>query len=483
MSNSIKSRNGFLWSFIDSFAGQGVQFVIGLVLARLLSPADFGLIGMLTIFIAISQSFVDSGFGSALIRKKHCTDADYSTVFYFNLVISCCAFGMLFIAAPHVSEFFSEPRLIGLLRVLALGVILNAGGLIQRTIFTKQVDFKVQTQVSLIASLTSGTVAIVLAYSGFGVWSLVAMTLTRYGVNTLVIWIKSSWRPIWLFSINSFKELFGFGSKLLLSGLIDTGYRNLYYIIIGKYFSASELGFYTKADEFRKLPSENLTSVIGRVSYPLLAKLQDNHDALRNGYRKIIKMSMFLSFLLMLGLAAISKDLLLFIIGEAWLPAVPFLRLLCFVGVLYPLHALNLNMLQVQGRSDLFLKLEIIKKVIALPIIILGIWKGIEVMIIGMFFSSCIAFFLNAYWSGSKLDYGWKAQLIDIYPSLLFAIAVSLPTFAISFLQIFSSGELIVLQMLLASTLVIVLGELKMSQEYSIIKTQVLIILRIDNEK
>ncbi len=477
------SRKGFFWSFIESFSGQGIQFLVGIVLARLLNPTDFGLIGMLTIFIAISQSFVDSGFASALIRKQNCSPADYSTVFYFNLAVSILSFGILYLLAPTIAGFFVEPKLTELLRILGIGLIFNAVGLIQRTIFTKQVNFKVQTHVSLIASISSGIIALSMAYLGFGVWSLVALTLTRYGVYSMVIWLKSSWRPKLLFSIKAFKELFGFGGKLLISGLIDTGYRNLYYIIIGKYFSASELGFYTKADEFRKLPSENLNSVIGRVSYPILANLQDNPDALKTGYKKIIKISMFLSFLLMLGLAAISKDLLLFIIGEAWLPTVPFLRLLCFVGMLYPLHALNLNMLQVQGRSDLFLKLEIIKKVVALPIIILGIWKGIELMIIGMFFSSCIAFFLNAYWSGSKLNYGWMAQLIDIYPSLLFAIAVSLPTYAISFLQLFSPGELILLQILLATTIVIVLGELRMSQEYTIIKTQVLIILRSDNEK
>ncbi len=480
MSNN---SNGFLWSFIDSFSGQGIQFLVGIVLARFLSPTDFGLIGMLTIFIAISQSFVDSGFASALIRKKNCSTADYSTVFYFNLLVSIFSFGILYLAAPKIAEFFDEPELRDLLRVLGAGLILNAGGLIQRTIFTKQVDFKVQTQVSLIASLVSGFVSIVLAYAGFGVWSLVVLTLTRYGVHTLAIWIKSSWRPKLLFSLKAFKELFGFGSKLLLSGLIDTCFRNLDYIIIGKYFSALDLGLYTKADEFRKLPSENLNSVIGRVSYPILVNMQDNPGALKAGYKKIIKISMFLSFLLMFGLAAVSKDLLLFLIGEAWLPAVPFLRLLCFVGMLYPLHSLNLNMLQVLGRSDLFLKLEIIKKAIAFPIIFLGIWKGVEVMIIGMLISSCIAYFINVYWSGSKINYGWKEQLIDIYPSLLFAIAVAIPTYGISFLQLFNSGEVIILQILLASTLVIVLGELRMSKEYSIIKLQILFFLQSKNEK
>lgn len=479
MTHSVKIRNGFLWSFIDSFAGQGVQFVIGLVLARLISPAEFGLIGMLIIFIAISQSFVDSGFGSALIRKKHCSDLDYSTVFFFNLAISCCAFVILFFAAPHVSIFFGEPRLIGLLRVLSLGLIINAGGLIQRTIFTKQVNFKVQTQVSLLASLSSGIVAIIMAYQGFEVWSLVALTLIRYSVTTIGIWVRSTWRPIWFFSIKSFKELFGFGSKLLISGLINTIYKNVYFLIIGKYFSALELGFYTKADEFKKLPSENLNAVISRVSYPLLANLQDNPAALKAGYEKIIKTSMFLSFLIMLGLASVARDLLVVLVGEAWLPAVPYLQLMCFVGMLYPLHALNLNMLQVQGHSDLFLKLEVFKKIMAIPVVILGIWKGIEIMIFGMFINSCVAFFLNAFWSGSKMNYGWKEQISHIYPSLLFALAVVVPTYLISKVFVTNAGLTLILQALFAGILMFILGEMKMSREYTILKSELISLLRI----
>lgn len=474
MNTIQQSRKGFFWSFVDSFAGQGIQFLVGIVLARVLSPIDFGLIGMLTVFIAVSQSFVDSGFASALIRKKNCTIADYSTVFYFNLAVSIFVFGILYLAAPTIAAFFEEPQLKDLLRVLGLGLILNAAGLIQRTIFTKEVNFKVQTQVSLIASVVSGAIAITMAYQGYGVWSLVALTLLRFGVNSLVIWVKSSWRPSWIFSAKSFKELFGFGSKVLLSGLINTAYQNVYYVIIGKYFSAAELGFYTKAAEFNKLPSQNMNSVISRVSYPLLSNLQDNPILLKNGYVKLIRTTMFLSFLLMLCMSAIARDLLLVLIGEAWLPAVPYLQLLCFVGMLYPLHSLNLNMLQVQGRSDLFLKLEIIKKLMAVPVIALGVWKGIEVMIIGMFFNSCISFYLNAYWSGSKMNYSWKEQIIDIYPSLLFATAIALPTYLLSYYIDFDVSINLMIQILFASLLVLLMGEMKLSKEYSFLKEELL---------
>lgn len=472
MKDVSSTRNGFFWSFIDGFLGQGMQFLVSILLARVLSPTDFGLIGMLTIFIAVSQSFVDSGFASALIRKKNCTKADFSTVFYFNLAVSIFVFGILYLVAPTIAVFFEEPQLRDLLRVLGLGLILNAAGLIQRTIFTKEVNFKVQTQVSLIASVVSGAIAITMAYQGYGVWSLVALTLLRFGVNSLVIWIKSSWRPSWIFSAKSFQELFGFGSKLLLSGLLHTAYQNIYYVVIGKYFSAAELGFYTKANEFKKLPSTNLDSVISRVSYPMLANLQDNPIALKNCYVKLIRTTMFLSFLLMLGMSAVARDLLFVLIGDAWLPAVPYLQLLCFIGMLFPLHSLNLNMLQVMGRSDLFLKLEVIKKIFSLPIIGLGIWQGINAMIIGMFFNSCIAFYLNAYWSGSEMNYSWKEQLGDIYPSLLFALIVALPTFFISNFLDFSPIVNLAIQLSLAGIITLVLGEMKMSKEYTFLKAE-----------
>ena len=244
-----KTINGLVWSFIDGFASQGIQFLAGIILARMLSPREFGLIGMLGIFIAISQSFIDSGFSNALIRKKNCTSNDYSTVFYFNILVSLFFFILLYLCADIISEFFKEPQLKILVQIISISLVLNSISIIHRTILTKELNFKLQTHISIIASLLSGIISIWMAYNGFGVWSLVALTMSRFAITSLLFWLKVQWKPSLVFSEKSFKELFSFGSKLLLSGLIDTLYRNIYFVVIGKYFSAIQLGYYTSPDQ------------------------------------------------------------------------------------------------------------------------------------------------------------------------------------------------------------------------------------------
>ncbi|TET67965.1 MAG: lipopolysaccharide biosynthesis protein, partial [Candidatus Aminicenantes bacterium] len=262
-----KTINGLKWSFVDSFANQGFQFIIGIILARLLVPKDFGLIGMLIFFIAISQSFIDSGFSQALIRKKDCKQVDFNTAFFFNLLVGIVFYLVLFFSADLIAGFFGEPQLFSLIRVLGLVLLINAFGLIQRTILIKEINFKLQTKISLIASFISGAVGIGMALNGFGVWSLVYKTIILQLTTTFLFWLWNKWKPTATFSVRVFKDLFQFGSKLLASGLIDTIYQNIYYLIIGKYFSAADLGYYTRADEFRKIPSQNLYGIIGRVSY------------------------------------------------------------------------------------------------------------------------------------------------------------------------------------------------------------------------
>lgn len=420
-----KTVSGLLWSFIDSFANQGIQFILGIILARILSPREFGLIGMITIFIAVSQTFIDSGFSNALIRKKDCSQVDYSTVFIFNIIVSVFFALLLILFGGLISDFFNEPQLESLVQVLALGLCINAFSIIQKIILTKRIDFKKQAKVTIVASLGSGTIAIAMALTGYGVWSLVALTLSRNLLNSFFLWIWAKWKPIWAFSKKSFQELFGFGSKLLISGLIDTVYRNIYYLIIGKFFSASELGFYTRADQFKNLPSANLNGIISRVSYPVLSSIQDEPERLKASYRILVKSTMLLTFVLMLGMAAIAEPLIVTLIGEKWQPSVIYLQLLCPVGMLYPLHALNLNILKVKGRSDLFLKLEIIKKTIAVPVIIIGILFGIKIMIVGMFVNSLISYYLNSYYSGKLINYSITKQIQDILPSFFLAVIVS----------------------------------------------------------
>ncbi len=474
MSLKQKTVSGLFWSFIDSFASQGVQFIVGIILARILSPREFGLIGMLTIFIAVSQSFIDSGFTSALIRKNNCTQNDYSTIFYFNIIISIISYFLLFIFSDAISIFFNEPQLKMLIQVLGIGLLFNALAIIQRTILTKELNFKLQMRVSIIASVGSGIIAVSMAYYGYGVWSLVALTLCRFGFSSILLWVWSSWKPIWVFSKTSLNELFAFGSKLLFSGLIDTIYRNVYNLIIGKYFSAVELGYYTQADQFQAFPSQNLNGVISRVSFPVLSSIQNDVEQLKAAYKKLIKSTMIITFVLMIGLAAVAKPMVLTLIGEKWLPMVIYLQMLCFVGMFYPLHALNLNMLQVQGRSDLFLRLEIIKKIIAVPVIIVGIFFGIKSMIIGMLVINLFAFYLNSYWSGILIGYSTTQQIKDILPSFCLACVVGFVVFITGYyLEIPNPFKLIV-QVLLGAFLTIGISELMHLNDYLYIKDIIL---------
>ncbi len=465
--DSLKNKTvkGASWSFIDSIAGQGITFLVGLVLARLLTPEEYGLIGIIIIFIAVFNSIVDSGFSNALIRKNDAKDIDYNTVFISNLVLSVVLFGVLYISAPAISNFFNQPQLIPLLRVMGSIVIINAFAIIQRTILVKKVDFKTQTKVSLISSITSGVVGIGMAVGGLGVWSLVGQQISRQFLNSAFLWIYSRWYPKLQFSIQSFKELFTFGWKLLVSSLIDTVWREIYQVIIGKCYSPVALGQYTRAQQFASICSSNLTTVVQRVSFPVLSSVQDDKERLKNGYKRIIKVAMLVTFVLMLGLAAVAKPLVLSLIGEQWLPCVPFLQIICLQMMLYPLHSLNLNMLQVQGRSDLFLKLEIIKKIIAIGPLLLGIFVNIYWMLGGSVVTGCIAYYLNAYYSGPFLNYSIKEQVKDILPSFGVAVAMAVPVYAMSFIPL-NPFILLPLQIVVGAVITLVICEATKLPEY-----------------
>lgn len=464
-----KTVKGASWSFIDSIAGQGITFLVGLVLARLLTPEEYGLIGIITIFIAVFNSIVDSGFSNALIRKNDAKDIDYNTVFISNLVVSIVLFGVLFFCAPVISSFFNQPQLIPLIRVMGSIVIINAFAIIQRTIFVKKVDFKTQTKISLISSIASGAVGIGMAVGGCGVWSLVGQQISRQFLNSAFLWLFSKWYPKLQFSFQSFKELFSFGWKLLISGLIDTLWREIYQVVIGKCYAPATLGQYTRAQQFASICSTNLTTVVQRVSYPVLSSVQDEKERLKNGYKRIIKVTMLLTFTLMLGLAAVAKPMILVLIGEQWLPCVPFLQIICIQMMLYPLHALNLNMLQVQGRSDLFLKLEIIKKTIAIGPLLLGIYVNIYWMLAGSVVTGFISYYLNAYYSGPFLNYSIKEQVKDILPSFGVAITMAVPVFGMSFIPL-NPFILLPLQILVGAFITITICETTKLPEYFEIK-------------
>lgn len=424
-----KAISGLFWSFSETGINQVVNFIIGIILARLLSPKEFGLIGMITIFIAISQSFIDSGFSQALIRKTDCHQKDYTTVFYFNLLVGVLFYLILFVSASAISRFYNEPILGDLIKILGIGLILNAFAIVQRTILVKNIDFKLQAKITLYSSVLSGIIGIILAVKGFGVWSLAIRTILNQLFNSLFLWIDNRWLPTLEFSIQSFKEMFSFGSKLLASGLIYTVYRNIYYLIIGKFFSATVLGYYNQAERFSALPSQNINSAVERVTYPILSRLQNDPANLKSAYKKLIKTIMLINFSVMLGMAAIAQPMILVLIGERWLSSVPYLQLLCIVFMTLPLHSLNLNILKVKGRADLFLRLEIIKIVFGIPVVLIGIFIGIKTMIVGMIFNSFLAYFINSYYSSKLINYSVREQLLDILPDFVISIIMAIVVF------------------------------------------------------
>lgn len=453
-----KAIKGVGWSFADNILNQGVTFLVGLVLARLLSPEEYGLIGIIAIFIAVFNSIVDSGFSNALIRKNDAGDADYNTVFITNMVMSVLLFCVMFFGAPVIASFFNRPQLIPLTKVMASVVIINAFAIIQRTILVKKVDFKTQTKVSAIASVASGVVGIGMASGGLGVWSLVGQQLSRQFLNSLFLWVFAKWYPKLQFSLKSFKELFNFGWKLMVSGLIDTVWREIYQVVIGKFYSPATLGQYTRAHQFGSIFSTNLTAVVQRVSYPVLSEIQDDVQKLKNAYKKVIKVTMLITFCCMLGLAAIAEPMIVSLIGDQWLPAVPFLQILCFSMMLYPLHAINLNMLQVQGRSDLFLRLEIIKKIIAVVPLLLGIFVNIYLMLFGSVITGFIAYYLNAFYSGKFLNYSILEQVRDIMPSFIIAMIMAVSVWGISFINL-PSVALLAIQLSAGVVMIVLLCE------------------------
>lgn len=473
--NSLRGKavKGVGWSFIDSFAGQGITFLVGIILARLLTPEEYGLIGIITIFISVFNSIVDSGFSNALIRKTDAKEIDYSTVFITNMVVSIVLFFALFFSAPLIADFFNQPQLKSLSQVMASIVVINAFAIIQRTLLVKRIDFKTQTKVSLISSITSGVIGVTMAYCGYGVWSLAGQQLSRQLLNTFFLWIYSRWFPKLQFSWNSFRDLFGFGWKLLVSGLIDTAWREVYQVVIGKCYSPATLGQYTRSQQFGSIFSSNLNSVVQRVSYPVLSSIQDDKDRLKQAYRRVIKVTMLVTFSLMLWLAAVAKPMIQVLIGDQWLMAAELLPIICFQMMLYPLHALNLNMLQVQGRSDLFLKLEIIKKSVGVIPLLLGIFVNIYWMLWGSVFTSFFAYYLNCHYSGKFLDYPMLSQVKDIFPSFGVALAMAVITYVVSLLPL-SPLVLLVLQVFIGIVVAIALCECFRLAEYKEIKGLVL---------
>lgn len=431
MSDSLKNKTfkGTLWSTVERFSVQGVGFVVMILMARVLTPEDYGLVGMLTIFIAISQSLIDSGFSQALIRKQDRLEIDNSTVFYFNIIVGIILYLILFFCAPLIARFYDEPMLVPLTRVISLSVLINSFVVVQRALLTVEIDFKTQAKASLTAAIISGIIGIVMTYTGWGVWAIVWYQITNLFVNVLLLWVLSKWRPKLIYSWKSFRELFNFGSKLAISGIIDTLYTNIYLIVIGKVFKASDLGYYTRAQQFAAFPSSNLTSIIQRVTFPVLCSIQNDDQRLRSVYRRFLRLSAFVIFPLMIGLAVLAKPVILLLLKEQWAFAATLLSIICFQMMWYPIHGINLSLLQVKGRSDLFLKLEIWKKCVGVAILCATIPFGLVAMCLGGILTSLICLVINTYYTGKLIEAGFWLQMQDLLPAMIYSMTMGVVVF------------------------------------------------------
>ena len=466
MSDSLKDKTvkGVGWSAIDNVAQMGVTFLVSIVLARLLSPDDYGLLGLITIVTAVCTTLVNGGFTTALIRKKDITEDDYNTAFIVNLALSLLLYAIVYASSPFIADFFKREELVSLTRVASLGLIAGALSLVPQTRLTKRIDFKAQTKITLIASVTSGVLGIAMALLDFGVWALVAQMLSNQVLRTVLLWVIDRWIPKFRFSKASFQELFGFGWKMMLSGLLDTVWKELYQVVVGKFYSPATLGQYTRGNQFAQLFSSNLTNVVQRVTYPVLSNIQDDKERMVSAYRRIIKTTMFITAVGMFFLGAISEPLLYCLIGPKWHEAATYLPLICISGSLYPLHAINLNMLQVQGRSDLFLGLEIIKKIIALGPLFIGAFVGIMPMLYTNIATSIISYFLNSYYTGKFLNYSSWMQLKDVAPSYGIAILVTVSIYFLKYLPI-SNWVILPIQLMLGFFILItVCQQIKMRE-------------------
>lgn len=468
-----KTIRGVGWSAADAFLGQGVTFIVGLVLARLLSPDEYGLIGICLIFTTVLNGIVDSGFSNALIRKKEVTDEDYNTMFTTNMAISIVLYVLLFISAPLVSDFFHRIELTALVRVTGLILFLNALSITQVTILTKNIDFKTKTKASLVSAIISGVIGIAMAFMGYSVWSLVAQQLSKQLLYTLCLWVLNKWWPKFTFYNDSFKYMWGFGWKLLASGILNNVWNQLYQVVIGRCYTSSTLGHYTRANEYASIFSSNLTSIVQRVSYPVLAEIQDDKERMVLGYRKVIKFTMFVTAVCMISLGAVSEPLIYTLIGTKWHEAATYLPLICISMSLYPLHAINLNILQVLGRSDIFLYLEIFKKIVGLLPLVIGIFYGIYYMLLASILTGIISLYLNTWYTGKTLNYTFVKQIRDIAPSYFTALVIAVVVYFLKFLML-PCYVVLVLQIIVGIIVGLSISEVLKFEEYIELKSIVI---------
>lgn len=427
--------SNLIWRFAERCGAQGVSFIVSIVLARILEPSVYGVIALVTVFTTILNVFIDSGLGSALIQKKDADDLDFSTVFYFNIAVCTFLYIIMYIVAPFIAAFYKMPELTSVVRVLSLTLVISGVRNIQGAYVSKHMLFKRFFFSTLIGTIGAAVIGIIMAMKGYGVWALVIQGLFNSTLDTIVLWITVKWRPKKMFSFTRLKGLFSFGWKLLLSALLDTGYNNIRALIIGKIYTPTDLAYYNKGKTFPNLIIMNINSSIDSVLLPAMSQEQDKIDNVRSMTRRAIKTSTYIIMPIMMGLAVCAEPLVKILLTDKWLPSVFFMRVFCFSYAFWPLHTANLNAIKALGRSDIFLKLEIIKKIVGIIAILSTMWISVEAMAYSMFATSILSQIINSFPNRKLLKYSYLSQLKDMLPQISLSVLMGAIVYCVQFLN------------------------------------------------
>jgi len=441
-----KTVGALLWSAVERFGQQGVRFLTTIILARLLTPEDFGVLGILMVFIIVAESVVNNGFGTALIQKKTVTEDDLTTAFVISVVVAALLYGIIFASAGAIARFYGQPQLELFTKVLAVVVLLDAFVVIQRVQFERQLNFRRLSNITVVSTLLSGAVGIGLSVYGAGVWSLIAQLIAQKVFLIVFLWYHSIWVPRGSFEIGSFQRLFSYGWKLQVSGILDSFFRNLHALIIGRYFAVDLVGYYMQAKKLKDLPLHNLSAVVGKVTFPAFSSIQDDLRRLKRGYRQSITMLVLVAFPLVVGMFVTAPRLIPVVLGDQWMESIPFFRMICVVGLLYVLQASNMNILKVTGRTDIFLRLEVVKKLLTVVAVLVSIRWGVYALVASGIVTSYIAFVLNATFAGRLIHYPMRQQVQDVLPYLLLALLMGVLVWLIGLIPIPIDWVVLVLQ-------------------------------------
>ena len=411
-----KTKKGLYWSFFNQFANYGMQFCVGIVMARLLSPSDYGITALPAVFMTVAMILQEGGLSDAMVRKPDLQEKDMATAFYYSFGVGVFMYVVLFFAAPFIADFYKTPVLVPLIRVSALGFVWGALGIPQNVILKRRLDFKTPTKISITTKIFSAFVGITMAYLGYGLWALVISGFLSGLLYLILIWLKVRWLPSAKWSKDSFKYLWGYGNKMMASSLLNALYNNIAPIFIGKYYSPAQLGVYNRANNYAAMPSQNVTGVISNVTFPVLSKMQNDDEKLAFNYRRMLKVSAFVIFPIMLMLSALARPLVITMVTAKWESCIILLQIICFSMMWYPVHAINLNLLMVKGRSDLFFRLEVFKKVVGLLILCITLPMGLVYFCCGGIVSSMISLVINTYYTGKLIHVGFVKQMKDLLP-------------------------------------------------------------------